>query len=113
MSAVWLVEFDAMPRVENKVPLSVRVQLLPSVSRMTNRRLPDSVSMTAEMFCGDSVAVPLMIAAIFSKVLPATYAAFTPVGVLSRKFRERAKLKCYGAGVLRHSCEICILDGIT
>jgi hypothetical protein len=46
-------------------------------------------------------------------VLPATYAAFTPVVVLNRKFRERAKLKCYGADVLRHSCEICILDGIT
>ena len=27
-----------MPRVENKVPLSVGVQLLPSVSRMINRR---------------------------------------------------------------------------
>jgi hypothetical protein len=46
-------------------------------------------------------------------VLPATYAVFTSVVVLNRKFRERAKLKCYGAGVLRHSCEICILDGIT
>ena len=57
--------------------------------------------------------MPLMIAAIFSKVLPATYAAITPVVVLNRKFRERAKLKCYGAGVLRHSCEICIFDGIT